>query len=138
MSYAIMRMEKLKLKEVTGSYLHNERKRENYGNENIDKTKSFLNYNLKTSKGTYLNDMQGKIDKGYNNKRKIRSDANVGIEVLFTSDDEFFANLSLQEQKEYFEISYEFLKEFAGEKNIVSAVVHLDEETPHMLSLIHI
>lgn len=52
--------------------------------------------------------------------------------TLVTSDKEFFSKLSPAEQKKYFQDAYDYLKERYGEKNIVAAVVHLDEKTPHM------
>ncbi|MBR3696796.1 MAG: plasmid recombination protein [Clostridia bacterium] len=55
-------------------------------------------------------------------------------EMLFTSDKEFFENVGEQETKRYFEESYKFVCNYKnlGEENIISAVVHLNEGTPHM------
>lgn len=55
-------------------------------------------------------------------------------EMLFTSDKEFFDNIGEKETKRYFEESYKFVcnNKNLGEENIISAVVHLDEGTPHM------
>ncbi len=39
---------------------------------------------------------------------------------------------SPEETKEFFQISYKFLSERYGEKNVISAYVHMDETTPHM------
>ena len=43
-------------------------------------------------------------------------------------------NIGEQETKRYFEESYKFVCNYKnlGQENIISAVVHLDEETPHM------
>ena len=45
-----------------------------------------------------------------------------------------FDNIGEQETKRYFEESYRFICNYKnlGEENIISAVVHLDEGTPHM------
>ena len=40
--------------------------------------------------------------------------------------------LSKGEQREYFERAVKFMKEEIGEDRIISAVVHMDEATPHM------
>lgn len=55
-------------------------------------------------------------------------------EMIFTSDEEFFRELSIDETQKYFEESYNFISNYKdlGEENILSAVVHLDEGTPHM------
>lgn len=54
--------------------------------------------------------------------------------MIFTSDKEFFDKIGEKETKRYFEESYNFICSYKnlGEKNIISAVVHLDEGTPHM------
>lgn len=52
--------------------------------------------------------------------------------MLFTSDNEFFSQLSEKQQKAFFSDCLKFAKERYGEKNIISATVHLDEATPHM------
>ncbi|PFZ67024.1 MobV family relaxase, partial [Bacillus pseudomycoides] len=67
--------------------------------------------------------------------RAIRKDAVVMCEFVVTSDRDFFERLSEEDpdsQKDFFEEAYNFLKERYGEQNIVHAVVHLDEKTPHM------
>lgn len=55
-------------------------------------------------------------------------------EMIFTSDKEFFDTIGMEETKRYFEESYNFICSYKnlGEKNIISAVVHFDETTPHM------
>ena len=55
-------------------------------------------------------------------------------EMIFTSDKEFFEQIGMKETKRYFEESYKFICNYKnlGEKNIISAVVHFDETTPHM------
>lgn len=40
--------------------------------------------------------------------------------------------LSKGEQREYFERTVKFMKDEIGEDRIISAVVHMDEATPHM------
>jgi len=39
---------------------------------------------------------------------------------------------SPEETREFFQISYKFLSERYGERNVISAYVHMDETTPHM------
>lgn len=55
-------------------------------------------------------------------------------EMIFTSDSGFFKKIGIKETKRYFEESYKFICNYKnlGEKNIISAVVHFDETTPHM------
>ena len=54
------------------------------------------------------------------------------VETLITASPEFLAELSLQEQREYFTRAVNFMADKIGSRNIISAVVHMDERTPHM------
>jgi hypothetical protein len=53
-------------------------------------------------------------------------------QAIITSDYKFFENISQDEQEKFFRDSYDFMCERYGKENIVSAIVHLDEATPHM------
>jgi len=54
------------------------------------------------------------------------------VETLITASPEFMNKLHPQEQREYFERATDFMKKEVGEDRIISAVVHMDEVTPHM------
>jgi len=54
-------------------------------------------------------------------------------EFLITSDKEFFDKLGEEKTKRFFSDAYDFVaSKVGGEKFIVSAVVHMDEKSPHM------
>lgn len=53
-------------------------------------------------------------------------------QCLVTSDNKFFKNMSRQEQTEFFKKSLDFLENWYGKRNMVSATIHYDELTPHM------
>ena len=131
MSYAIMRIAKVKAPNIGGVDKHNERKNKNYSNEDINTELTHLNYSLIECE-SYKSAINKQIQERYTSSRSIRKDAVVGVEVLFTSDKEFFDKLTPEQERLYFEKSLEFLKDFAGEKNVISAVVHKDEKTPHL------
>ena len=133
MSYAIIRNEKLTRAQAMGAYKHNERKTRNHSNKNIDSTKTELNYYLKKNKLSYIKEFD-KIKEKYDLKGQIRSNSNIMCEMVFTSDQKFFDKIGYEESKRYFEESYKFICEYKnlGEQNIISAVVHMDEDTPHM------
>ena len=52
--------------------------------------------------------------------------------LIVTSDKAFFDGLTPEETRRFFEESKAFLTEFVGAENVVSAMVHMDEKTPHM------
>lgn len=131
MSYCIMRLEKRKANNITGVQIHNDRATENHSNEDINKELSHLNYDL-IECPSYKKKINEELEKRYKVNKSLRKDATLGVEVIFTSDKDFFDKLTPEQERLYFEKSLEFLKEFAGEKNVISATVHKDETTPHL------
>lgn len=136
MSYAIIRNEKYKMSSLPSIGRHNERKNEKYGNEDIDTTKSNQNYHLKEPQmRSYEKEFQ-RLKEENNLKGNLRltgaKQSNVACEFLITSDNEFFKGLGEDRTKEFFRDAYEFACEKCGDKNVISAVVHMDERTPHM------
>lgn len=133
MSYAIIRNEKLTRAQAMGAYKHNERKTKNHSNKNIDSSKTELNYYLKKNELSYIKEFD-RIKEKYNLKGQIRSNSNIMCEMVFTSDQKFFDEIGYKESQRYFKESYDFICKYKdlGEQNIISAVVHMDEDTPHM------
>lgn len=133
MSYAIIRNEKYKRENLKGLYRHNERRNKNYSNKNINKELSHLNYSLKDCKHSYEKEFE-LIREKYNLKGQIKTVSNIVCEYIITSDKEFFNSIGAEETKRYFETAYKFVCDYKnlGEQYILSAKVHMDEETPHM------
>ena len=133
MSYAIVRNEKLTRDEAKGRYVHNERKTRGHTNKDIDPERTHLNYYFKKNELSYIKEFD-KVRKENDLKGHIKSNSIIMCEMIFTSDKEFFEDIGEQETKRYFEESYNFVCNYKnlGEENIISAVVHLDEVTPHM------
>ena len=63
---------------------------------------------------------------------KVRKDAVLMCSFVVGSDGKFFGNLSPSEQQQFFAECTRFFAERYGEGNIISAVVHTDETTPHL------
>lgn len=133
MSYAIVRNEKLTRAEVNGKGTHNDRKAKNHTNKDIDTTKTHLNYYIKKNELTYTKEFD-KYLKENNLKGHLRSNSIIMCQMIFTSDQTFFDKIGEKETKRYFNECYKFICNYKnlGEKNIISAVVHLDEGVPHM------
>ena len=133
MSFAIIRNTKYKGENLKGIYRHNERRNKNYSNENIDKDKSYLNYSIKSPKYRYDKEFD-RLKEKYNLKGQIKVVSNIACEYIITSDKQFFEEIGEEETKRYFETAYQFVAEYKnlGEQYIMSAKVHMDEETPHM------
>ena len=133
MSFAIIRNTKYKRENLKGIYRHNERRNKNYSNDNIDKERTYLNYSLKSPKYRYDKEFDMMREK-YNLKGQIKTVSNIACEYIITSDKQFFEEIGEEETKRYFENAYQFVAEYKnlGEQYIMSAKVHMDEETPHM------
>ena len=133
MSYAIIRNEKLTRAKAMGAYRHNERKAKNHSNKNIDSSKTELNYYIKKNKLSYIKEFD-RIKERNNLKGQIRSNSIIMCEMVFTSDQKFFDEIGYNESKRYFKESYNFICKYRnlGEENIISAVIHMDEDASHM------
>ncbi len=134
MSYSIIRIEKIKSgTNTTGIQKHVQRENINYENEDIDHSKTHLNYDLVNDRKQNFNDLiDEKIERNYTGKRKIRKDAVKHIDGMITSDNKFFSNQTPADTKRFFEHAKEFLEQEYGKDNLLYATVHMDEKTPHM------
>ena len=133
MSYAIIRNEKLTRAESYGAYVHNDRKAKNHSNKDIDPTRTHLNFYCKENETTYIREFD-RMKKEYDLQGNLRKNSIIMCQMMITSDNEFFKKIGLEETKRYFRESYKFVCNYKnlGERNIISAAVHLDEITPHM------
>ena len=131
MPYAILRFQKRKAGGVAACERHNERKKEAYkSNPDIDMERSKNNYHLvKPPRYTYKKEINQMVKEA---GCKVRKDSVMMVETLITASPEFMNSLPPEEQKAYFQTALDFISERVGKQNILSAVVHMDERTPHM------
>ena len=129
MAYAILRFAKRKGGAAKAIAAHNERTKEAYAsNPDIDKSRTVQNYHLIAPRWSYGQEIRHRIRMA---GCRVRRDSVKFVETLITTSPEF-AKAHESEMPEYFERALGFLKERVGEENIFSAVVHMDEKTPHM------
>lgn len=105
---------------------HFDRQTERISNENLDRTRTHLNYNLATHQ---------QMDQGEFVRKRCsevhcqnRKDVNVMVSWVVTAP----KDLPQNEEKAFFKAAYDFLEDRYGKDNVVSAYVHMDEVTPHM------
>ena len=65
-----------------------------------------------------------------------RKNAVLALEYVLTASPEFFADAPQAEWRAYLRDQLAMLQEYYREENVVSAVLHLDEKTPHLAVLI--
>lgn len=117
-------------KGASGNLFDHYERKENikFKNQDIDKTRSYLNYNLAPNKNLSQREI---LNKRLSQVKVLkRDDVNVTCNWVITLPKTIKENS--QEEKLFFQESYNFLKNRYGEKNIISSYVHKDEVTPHM------
>jgi hypothetical protein len=125
-------MDKFKKEAIRGIQSHNMRERKSHSNPDIEYGRSSANYELHDGASRdYVHAVQNRIDDLLLVKA-VRKDAVHLCGVIVSSDSEFFKDLSPKETRRFFEVCKERLTTFVGEENVVSAMVHMDEKTPHM------
>ena len=128
--YAILRFANYKGPEIGHIESHNERTKEKYAsNPDVDTARSHLNVHLVTPQRKYRAEAEKQIAEAC---CRTRSDSVRLVEALVTATPEFFKGKKKAEIKAYFQEALDFIREHQDQKTIISAVVHMDEKTPHM------
>ena len=129
MAYAILRFAKHKGGASKALSAHHERTKDSYAsNPDIDLSRTAQNFHLVTPRWSYEQEIKHRIQTA---GCRVRKDSVKFVDTLVTVSPEF-AKAHEAEMPEYFMRAFDFLKERVGEDNIISAVVHMDEKTPHM------
>ena len=128
--YAILRFAKYKGPEIGRIEAHDERTKEKYAsNPDVDTSRSRLNFHLVKPRRSYRAEAEKQIAEA---GCRARKDSVRVVETLITASPEFFQGKKPREVKEFFEYALEFIQSKQAPKTIISAVVHVDEKTPHM------
>lgn len=128
--YGILRFAKYKGSEISRIEAHNERTKEIYAsNPDVDTERSKYNFHLVKPTGKYRTEAEKQIAEA---GCRTRTDSVRVVETLITASPEFFKGKKRAEVKEYFEYALKFILKHISEERILSAVIHVDEKTPHM------
>jgi hypothetical protein len=132
MSFLVLHMNKFKKDDIRGIQSHNRRERKSRSNPDIDYGRSPNNYELHEKPNRdYAAAVQNRID-DLMLVKAVRKDAVHMCGLVVSSDAAFFKDFSPEETRKFFTVCKEYLTMFVGGENVVSAMVHLDEKTPHM------
>jgi len=132
MSYAVIRVQKIKSEGVRGIQSHDLREREPKTNPDIDHERSKDNYKLHEATEGFTRAVKARLEAGRESDKAVRKDAVVMASFIVTSDRAFFDRIQPDEEKAYFEQALRFLAGRYGKENVIAATVHKDERTPHM------
>lgn len=128
--YAILRFAKYTGPEIGQIEAHNERKKEKYAsNPDIDTSRSHLNFHLVQQERKYRAEAERQIAQA---GCRTRKDSVRVVEALVTASPEFFKGKKKTEIRAFFEEAVRFIERRQPKDTIISAVVHMDEKTPHM------
>lgn len=128
--YGILRFKKYKGPAISPIEAHNERTKEQYAsNPDIDVSRSRYNFYLVQPQGKYRAEAARQIAMA---NCRVRKDSVRVVEALVTASPEFFKGKSRSEVKAYFEYALKFLESKQSPDTFLSAVVHMDEKTPHL------
>ncbi len=132
MSLLVLHMDKFKKDAVRGIQSHNRRERESHSNPDIDYSRSVGNYDLcGNTSSKYAEAIQNRIDDLLMVKA-VRKDAVHLCGLIVSSDTSFFTRIGKDETRRFFKEAAAYLTDFVGKENVISAMVHMDEKTPHM------
>ncbi|MED4280213.1 MobV family relaxase [Priestia megaterium] len=129
--YGIIRMQKFHKDAILGIQKHNQREGENSKNKDIDSNRTMLNYDFVNEDKIKYHEEIKKMT-ATRVKRKIRNDAVLVAEFFVSASPEYMHAMSSDEQRKYFEAALDHISGKYGQQNILYAVVHNDEATPHM------
>ncbi len=131
--YAVMRFNKLKtMGQVSSRGAHNERTRDT---PNADSARRQENERL-AGTGDWHADVQGRLD----DAPKIRVNAVLALDYVFTASREFFEHGDEREHGARLDAwrdrTMDWLRDRFGADNVVAAILHRDELTPHIQAMV--
>lgn len=123
--YCIMRMEKRKRSDIAGLQREATRTAAEYNNQ-VTPGMDIYNQEL-VHNDNWLASIQHEIDTA---GARTRSNSVVGLDTIYTASPEFFKLHDTQTIDKFFQDCLDYHRQRYG--HVVSAVVHYDEQTPHM------
>jgi len=109
---------------------HHERTKEKYAsNPDINTERSKYNIHIIKPEISYKRESDSRIEAA---GCKTRKDSVRFIDTLITASPDFFKGKKREEIGTFFQTAVDFLSRKIGKHNIFTAVVHMDEKTPHM------
>ncbi len=127
--YAVMRFNKLKtMGQVSSRGAHNERTRDT---PNADGARRHENERL-AGTGDWQADVQDRLD----DAPTIRSNAVLALDFVFTASRDFFADGDPARVSAWRDRTMDWLRDRFGAENVVGAILHRDELTPHIQAMV--
>ena len=128
-NYSVARVVTYTKQNIGKAERHNERKNNNYSNMNVDLEQTKNNVYYKTCNKSYNERLKELVDEGKVSLRGLKDNAKVFDElVLDINSDYFEKHGGYNFAKKFYEEAYHFAEKEYGKDNIISAVMHADEQ----------
>ena len=128
-NYSVARVVTYTKQSIGKAERHNERKNKVYSNMNVDLEQTKNNVYYKTCGKSYNERLKELVDTGKVSLRGLKDNAKVFDElVLDINSDYFEKHGGYNFAKKFYEEAYHFAEKEYGKDNIISAVMHADEQ----------
>ena len=128
-NYSVARVVTYTKQSIGKAERHTERKNTNYSNMNVDLEQTKNNVHYKTCSTSYNERLKELVDTGKISLRGLKDNAKVFDELVLDINSDYFEKHGGYDfAKKFYEEAYHFAKKEYGTDNIISAVMHADEQ----------
>lgn len=128
-NYSVARVVTYTNQSIGKAERHNERKNKVYSNMNVDLEQTKNNVHYKTCNTTYNERLKELVDTGTVSLRGLKDNAKIFDELILDINSDYFEKHGGYDfAKKFYEEAYHFAEKEYGKDNIISAVMHADEQ----------
>lgn len=128
-NYSVARVVTYTRQSIGKAERHNERKNQTYSNMNVDLEQTKNNIHYKTCDISYNERLKELVDTGKVSLRGLKDNANVFDELVLDINSDYFEKHGGYDfAKKFYEEAYHFAENEYVKDNIISAVMHADEQ----------
>lgn len=128
-NYSVARVVTYTKQSIVKAERHNERKNANYSNMNVDLEQTKNNIHYKTCNTTYNERLKELVDENKVSLRGLKDNAKVFDELVLDINSDYFEKHGGYDfAKRFYEEAFHFAEKEYGKDNIISAVMHADEQ----------
>ena len=128
-NYSVARVVTYTKQSIGKAERHNERKNQSYSNMNVDLEQTKNNVYYKTCDKTYNERLKELIDENKVSLRGLKDNAKIFDELILDINSDYFEKHGGYDfAKSFYEEAFHFAEKEYGKDNIISAVMHADEQ----------
>ncbi len=128
-NYSVARVVTYTKQSIGKAERHNERKNTNYSNMNVDLEQTKNNVYYKTCDKTYNERLKELVDENKVSLRGLKDNAKIFDELVLDINSDYFEKYGGYDfAKKFYEEAFHFAEKEYGKDNIISAVMHADEQ----------